>query len=116
LGVTQTAVFTGSITYTGGATQQMPGTPTPDPLAARQVQPNGSRLNFFDAPGVISPRVNFGKVVSAQIVDTFVTNVTVTSGGGQKVRCPSIDWTATINWTVKGIVGGKARVTKVIPW
>ncbi len=101
--VSQTVLLTGQQTYTNGTTVTYPGVAAPDNGAQAGLSANNSSASFFDSPGAWAYQIPYdsssSKTVSASILDKFVTQVTVTdTATGQSAQCPTILWTATVNW------------------
>jgi RHS repeat-associated protein len=77
--------------------------------------PSGSSANWFDAPGLAAQLPSGAKVTSANVTWNFKLTTSVIVNG-QKVQCPTISWTASLNWrTVRGkpVVTGQPKIIGV---
>jgi hypothetical protein len=107
----QTVDTGGTATYTKGGKQSLVNH-KPEVLANC---PNGVLGCFEDGPGLVSPipqgQTTAGaKVVSATAYWILSLQVTVTSGDGQVVQCPTVDWIVFQSWS-KGFLGPKVKTT-----
>jgi RHS repeat-associated protein len=104
----------GTVQHSSGPPTVGSGVWTIDNLVPGELQQNGGpQATFTDIPGVASSVPRGGKTLSAIIAESFVTTVSVESGG-QFVVCPQVSWTATVDWPRGGAPIGQAVVTSPI--
>ena len=107
---TQAVEATGKIAWSDGSSSEFSAPfANTEELANASDAPAGSLARFFDAPGlaIAKPGTSGVYVVSATIKWKFTLNASVSSGGRTK-NCPTVSWSASLNWAS---VDGRANAT-----